>query len=113
MTREEACVAGYNIVQNSGVAKTKLFHELEAASHGNYDEARCLIESAEELICKAQSLKSVFEEEVSHSDSKLAFVVEHGTDHLMTTIILKDLVMDITENPCNEGKIHTFFKYYH
>lgn len=40
-------------------------------------------------------------------------MVEHGTDHLMTTIILKDLVMDITENPCNEGKIHTFFKYYH
>lgn len=58
MTREEACVAGYNIVQNSGVAKTKLFHALEAASHGNYDEARCLIESAEELICKAQSLKT-------------------------------------------------------
>lgn len=113
MTREQACVAGYDIVKNSGTAKTQLFCALEAAARNDYSLAHDLIESAEALICKAQSLKALFEKEVSRSNKNLQFVVEHGNDQLMTTIILKDLVCDITSNPANEGRIHTFFKYYH
>lgn len=114
MTREEVCVAGFNIVQSSGVAKNTLFDALESASHGNFEKAQELIDRASELICKAQSLQDLFKKEVKEKNCKMKFVVEHGNDHLMTTIIFRDLVADLTaDGPCCKQAIRSLYKRYH
>lgn len=115
MTREEVCMAGYNVVRSAGHAKTKLFDALESACCGNYEKAQDLINKASELICQAQSFQHLFEEQVDEADCKAVNVVaEHGNDHLMTTMVFRDLVVDLTQPGCHEpAELRTAFKYYH
>lgn len=115
MTREEVCVNGYQVIKNTGCAKTKLFDALESATMGDYAAAQELIKDASELICKAQSFQSAFEEKIEKIESeKLEFVVEHGNDHLQTTLILRDLVSDLTiPGLYNKQQLKAMYKRYH
>jgi PTS system lactose-specific IIA component len=114
MTREEVCVAGYDIVRNSGHAQSTLFDALEHACSGDYEKAQELIDKASELICKAQSVFTLFEEEKEDENFKMQFVVDHGHDHLMTTVILRDLVVDLTDShACQPTTLKSVYKRYH
>lgn len=114
MTEEEACMAGYKIVCNAGLAKSKLIDALDAATNGNYEKAQLLIQKASELICKTEKLRDDFEQEAQEfNDSHLNLVVSHGNQHLMTTIVLRDYVCDLTGTQGRNINLPSIYKRYH
>lgn len=86
---------GFEIVAYAGDARSKLINALKEAEQGNYDEADKLIESATELITQAhQSQTDMLQAEARGEDVELGFIMVHGQDHLMTTMLLRDVIQN-------------------
>lgn len=95
MKKEEVAMIGFEIVAYAGDARSKLINALKEAEQGNYDEADKLIESATELITQAhQSQTDMLQAEARGEDVELGFIMVHGQDHLMTTMLLRDVIQN-------------------
>ena len=93
MNREEATLLGFEIVAYAGDARSKLLEALNAAQAGEYDRAEELVAAAD--AHKAQT--SLLAKEAQGDDIELSVTLMHGQDHLMTTILLKDLMKHLIE----------------
>ena len=89
MNREEVTLLGFEIVAYAGDARSKLLEALKAAEAGDFAKADALVEEAGSCIAEAHHAQT----------SLLAYSVTmmHGQDHLMTTILLKDLMHHLIE----------------
>ncbi len=95
MKKEEVAMIGFEIVAYAGDARSKLINALKEAEQGNYDEADKLIESATELITQAhKSQTDMLQAEARGEDVELGFIMVHGQDHLMTTMLLRDVIQN-------------------
>lgn len=98
MNREEVSMIGFEIVAYAGDARSKLIEALKEARNGNYDKAEELVEAAGENITEAhQAQTSMLSKEAAGEDVEMSFIMVHGQDHLMTSILLKDIVADFIE----------------
>ena len=75
MNREEVTLLGFEIVAYAGDARSKLLEALKAAEAGDFAKADALVEEANGCIV----------------------TMMHGQDHLMTTILLKDMMHHLIE----------------
>ena len=82
MNREEVTLLGFEIVAYAGDARSKLLEALKAAEAGDFTKADNLVEEAGSCIAEAH-----------HAQTSLL----HGQDHLMTTVLLKDLMHHLIE----------------
>lgn len=93
MKREEIQMLGFEIVAYAGDARSKLLIALEQASSGNFDNVDALIEEAGKLITHAhRSQTLMLQEEAQGNEIPYSFTMIHGQDHLMTAMLLKDLI---------------------
>ena len=93
MTREEVQMLGFEIVAYAGDARSKLLIALEQAAKGNFDQTDTLINEASELIAHAhRSQTLMLQEEALGNDIPYSFTMIHGQDHLMTAMLLKDMI---------------------
>lgn len=93
MTREEVTMTGFEIVSFSGDARSKLLKALEKAKKKEFDECDQLITSANECLVEAHnSQMDVMKEEANGGNVELGFIMVHAQDHLMTTLLLKDII---------------------
>lgn len=93
MDKEEVSMIGFEIVAYAGDARSNLIQAIEEARKGNYEKADELIEEADESMKEAHNTQtSMLAKEAEGEDVELSFIMMHGQDHLMTTLLLKDIV---------------------
>lgn len=93
MNKEEVTLLGFEIVAYAGDARSKFLEALKSAQNGNYDRAEELIVAGEECLNKAHNAQTDFlQKEASGEDIPFSVTLMHGQDHLMTTVLLKDLM---------------------
>ncbi|MBS4750356.1 PTS lactose transporter subunit IIA [Granulicatella sp. zg-ZJ] len=96
MKKEDVCMLGFEIVAYAGDARSALLDALSKAKEGHFEEAQELIAEAQENIKNAHKTQTdMLAKEASGDDIEMSFIMIHGQDHLMTTLLLKDLVEHI------------------
>ena len=97
-TKEEISMTGFAIVAYAGDARTALIQAMDKASEGKISEARKLVKTAEESINLAHNeLTKLLSAEASGDDMDVTFIMCHGQDTLMTTMLLKDQMKTIID----------------
>ncbi|HDJ4689967.1 TPA: PTS lactose/cellobiose transporter subunit IIA [Staphylococcus aureus] len=94
MNREEVQLLGFEIVAFAGDARSKFLEALTAAQAGDFAKADALIEEGNNAH-RAQT--SLLAKEAQGDDIAYSVTMMHGQDHLMTTILLKDLMKHLLE----------------
>lgn len=98
MNREEVQLLGFEIVAYAEDARSKFLEALTAAQEGEYDKAESLIEEGNQCIAYAHRAQtSLLQKEAQGDDIAYSVTMMHGQDHLMTTILLKDLMKHLIE----------------
>ena len=98
MNREETTLLGFEIVAYAGDARSKLLESLNAAKAGDFAKAEQLIEEADKCIVDAHNAQtSLLAKEASGEDIAYSVTMMHGQDHLMTTLLLKDMMKHMIE----------------
>lgn len=98
MTKEDVTMIGFEIVAYAGDARTKLLNVLQKAQNGEFEETEKLIQEAEECLLQAHKAQTeMIQKEAGGEDVELGFIMVHGQDHLMTTILLKELMKHLIE----------------
>ena len=98
MNREEVTLLGFEIVAYAGDARSKLLEALKAAEAGDFGKADALVEEAGSCIAEAHHAQtSLLTKEATGEDLAYSVTMMHGQDHLMTTILLKDLMHHLIE----------------
>lgn len=98
MDKEEVTMIGFEIVAYAGDARSSLIEAMNAARDGEYDKAKELIKEADESIKQAHNTQTdILAKEASGESVELSFIMVHGQDHLMTTILLRDLIEHMVE----------------
>ncbi|HEY0222840.1 MAG TPA: PTS lactose/cellobiose transporter subunit IIA [Lactovum miscens] len=98
MNKEELQMLGFEIVAYSGDARStllKLLHEVRA---GNFNSIEESLKDADENLKLAHNAQTkVLADEAGGQDLELGFIFIHGQDHLMTTVLLRDIIQDFIE----------------
>lgn len=98
MNREEITLLGFEIVSYAGEARSKLIDALKAAQNGDFEKAEELVESANSSIVEAHHAQtSLLQKEAAGEDLAFSVTLMHGQDHLMTTLLLKDMMKHMIE----------------
>ena len=98
MIREEVTLLGFEIVAYAGDARSKLLEALNAAQSGEFAHAESLVEEANACIVEAHHAQtSLLTKEAAGEDLAYSVTMMHGQDHLMTTLLLKDLMKHMIE----------------
>lgn len=98
MNKEELAMVGFEIVAYSGDARSTLLDLLKQVRSGNFANVETMLNDADQnlnLAHKAQT--DILAQEAQGQDMDMGFIFIHGQDHLMTTILLRDLIVDIIE----------------
>lgn len=98
MTKEELSLVGFEIVAYSGDARSSLLTLLKEMRAGNFENVEERLKEADENINLAhKSQTKILAQEASGEEMEMGFIFIHGQDHLMTTILLRDIVTDFIE----------------
>lgn len=98
MSKEEVSFTGFEIVSFAGEARSKLLEALNAAKDGKYADAEALTKEAEESLNEAHNSQTkMLSAEAKGEEVDLGFIMVHAQDHLMTTMLLKDLMNHMIE----------------
>lgn len=98
MNKEELQMLGFEIVAYSGDARSTLMKLLSEMRQGNFENVESsLVEADENLKLAHNSQTKILADEASGSNLDIGFIFIHGQDHLMTTLLLRDLVQDFIE----------------
>lgn len=98
MNREELQMLGFEIVAYAGDARSSLMQVLKEARNGNFENVEEKLKEADENLSLAHNAQTkILAEEASGKNMDLGIIFIHGQDHLMTTLLLRDLVQDFIE----------------
>ncbi len=98
MNVEELQVAAFEIILNSGNARSIVHEGFEAMRKGDYDLAAQKLEAANEKLLKAhQSQTHLLQEYAGGTEIKIEIIMVHAQDHLMTTMTLREVALEMLE----------------
>lgn len=98
VSKEDVSMTGFAIVAYSGDARTALMNAMQKASEGKITEAKKLVKEAEESINAAHNEQTkLLSAEAGGDDMDVTFIMVHGQDTLMTTMLLKDQMKTIID----------------
>ena len=98
MNKEEVQLRGFEIVAYAGDARAKLMEALKAAENADFAKAESLVEEAGSCIAEAhKSQTTMLAQEAAGEEIPYSITMMHGQDHLMTTILLKDVIHHLIE----------------
>ncbi|MCR3758287.1 PTS lactose/cellobiose transporter subunit IIA [Clostridium felsineum] len=96
MNKEELELTTMEIVAYAGDARSKYLEALNAANNKEYDKAGKLVEEGNELILEAHNVQTkMIQMEAQGEKIEVGFLVVHAQDHLMTVMLLRDLVKNL------------------
>ncbi|RDY27682.1 PTS lactose transporter subunit IIA [Romboutsia weinsteinii] len=98
MNKEELQMLGFEIVAYAGDARSSLMKLLKEVRSGNFDNVEAQLKDADENLSLAHNAQTkMLAEEASGKSMDLSVIFVHGQDHLMTTLLLRELVQDFIE----------------
>ncbi|MDE7022824.1 MULTISPECIES: PTS lactose/cellobiose transporter subunit IIA [Ligilactobacillus] len=90
-TKKEISQIGLKLVAYAGDARSDLIEALESARKGDFDSAKRLLSSAKESLVLAHNTQTeLLAREAGGSELEVTFIMVHGQDTLMTTMMLYD-----------------------
>ena len=93
MSKENLEQIAFEIVAYSGDARTKLLNSVKEAKNKNFDKCENLIIEAKECLADAhKSQTEMLVAEAQGNKIDVGFLTVHAQDHLMTTLLLKDII---------------------
>ena len=82
----------------SGEARSYAMEAMQLAKVGQIDEARNLIEKSKETLGNAHATQtSLIQNEAAGDKCEVSLLLVHAQDHLMTSIVVKDLAEEIID----------------
>lgn len=98
MNKEELQMLGFEIVAYSGDARSTLLKLLREVRKGNFNDVEEALKEADENLKLAHNSQTkALADEASGSTLDIGFIFVHGQDHLMTTLLLRDIIQDFIE----------------
>jgi PTS system lactose-specific IIA component len=98
MTREEISMLGFEIVAYAGDARSDLLEALKYARKSEFDKVDPLIAKAQENLNLAHNKQTkMLTLDAQGKDLEIGVIMIHAQDHLMTSLLLKDLILDFVE----------------
>lgn len=87
-----------SLIIHSGEVRSYSMEAIQCAKKGNIDEAKELIEKAEMELSKAHDVQtSLIQKEASGEKTEISLLMVHAQDHLMTSMTLKTLAVEIID----------------
>lgn len=98
MLKEDLEQIAFEIVAYSGDARTKLLNAVKEAKNKNFAKCEKLIIEAKECLSDAhKSQTEMLVAEAQGNKIDVGFLTVHAQDHLMTTLLLKDIVENLLD----------------
>lgn len=98
MNTEELQVAAFEIILNSGNARTIVHEAFAAMREGKYEEAAEKLEAAnEELLLAHKAQTKLLHEYANGTEIKIEIIMVHAQDHLMTSMTLREVALEMLE----------------
>ncbi|WP_100010068.1 PTS lactose/cellobiose transporter subunit IIA [Lentibacillus sediminis] len=90
--------AAFQIILFAGNGKSNAMEAIQQAKEGNFEEADKLIEEAGEELGKAHGYQTnLLQDEANGEGNGVNIILVHSQDHLMTSMTLRDLAVEIIE----------------
>ncbi|AKX34314.1 PTS system, lactose-specific IIA component [Spiroplasma litorale] len=91
-TKKQVTMKGLELVAYAGEARSYILEALDEAKNNNFDKVDDLLKEATDLINQAHRAQAdMLFDEAKGNYSDVTITMVHGQDHLMTTILLKDI----------------------
>ncbi|WP_373895487.1 PTS lactose/cellobiose transporter subunit IIA [Virgibacillus natechei] len=88
----------FQIILYAGNGKSSAMEAIQEAKAGNFEQADKLIEAAGEELGKAHGYQTnLLQDEASGEGSAINVILVHSQDHLMTSMTVRDLAIEIIE----------------
>ena len=90
-TREEISMVGFALVAYAGDARTAALRALNTAEAGDFEGAEAKLDEAQKDINEAHNQQTqLLSQEAGGAEMDVTFIMVHGQDTLMTTMLLVD-----------------------
>lgn len=91
--KEEMLDVAMNIIAFSGEARSNFMLALDLLKENNFEEANECINKGKEKLVKAHTYQTkLIQKECSGENLNTSILIIHAQDHLMSTIVIKDLL---------------------
>ena len=98
MNPEELQVTAFEIILNSGNARSMVHEAFNAMREGNFVLAEeKLVESNEEILKAHQAQTDLLQEYARGKEIVVEIIMVHAQDHLMTTMTLREVALEMLE----------------
>lgn len=86
------------LVGNAGEARSLAYEALNEAKNGDFQKAEELLKESKERILKAHEIQTdLIIKEANGEKAEINLLMVHAQDHLMTSILAKELIIEIIE----------------
>ncbi|MDQ0360408.1 PTS lactose/cellobiose transporter subunit IIA [Breznakia pachnodae] len=86
------------LITHAGDAKSKYMEAMRKIRKKSFDEAKELVREADEIILKAHVIQTnLIQGELQGNETQQSLLMIHAQDHLMTTLMLKDITKELIE----------------
>lgn len=93
MEKKDLAMIGFEMVAYSGDARSFYIEALREAKKGNWDKTEELMDKAKNSLLKAHDIQTqLLAREADDENLDLGFILIHGQDHLMSSMLLKDMM---------------------
>ncbi len=95
MDLEEAVMG---IIVNAGQSRSLCFEALRQAKQSQFSEADALLQEANTFAKEAHAVQTrLIEADEGEGKTKMTLVMVHAQDHLMTSILAKELITELVD----------------
>lgn len=83
----------FKLISFSGDARSNIYEAFNSVVNGEYEEAEESLKEAHETIIEAHNVQtSLIQNEAKGNHTEVSLLMVHAQDHLMTTLLAKDLI---------------------
>ncbi|MGT2847031.1 PTS cellobiose transporter subunit IIA [Streptococcus massiliensis] len=105
MNPEELQVAAFEIILHSGTARTEVHEAFGLMREGDFEAAAAKLESANDNLLLAHHAQTkLLQDYASGVEIKIEIIMVHAQDHLMTTMTLREVALEMLELYKKVGK---------
>ncbi|WP_252316110.1 PTS lactose/cellobiose transporter subunit IIA [Sinobaca sp. H24] len=95
---EQITEVAFQIILYAGNGKSSAMEAIQEAKEANFEEAdRLIVEAGEELGKAHKYQTKLLQQEASGETSPVNVMLIHSQDHLMTSMTVRDLAVEIIE----------------
>ena len=96
MTEEELQLAAFEIILHSGTARTYVHEAFDAMKESKLEVVEEKLAAADEELLQAHHAQTdLLQKYASGTEIKIEIIMVHAQDHLMTTMTLKEVAIEM------------------